>query len=484
MPAVVKQCAYVLIHAPNFIRYGSKPDRDISVNGGADGELEKAIYKHVRSYEDAVSYPPNQVFIGNMSPTSLHNIPQPWFHNPIREATRQGRFGEVMPEEEFYGWIKMADDFDLIWLTPEFLNEIRQKVLSHPFLKGDRTKKLLSGIKIEKIEDKVKNDGALPLYHKGRVIGCIRRDHDADDTLKAVVLLENLMTKASASIAVHHLLNRAKVGGEEINFMLSCSEEAIGDRYNRGGGSLSKAIAEMCHCVNASGHDIKAFCAAPIHAIINAACQVEAGLFERVVVVGGGCLAKLGMKYSHHLKNGMPILEDVLGGFAFLITKDDGSSPIIRLDCVGKHDVIAGSNQQEIMTSLVLKPLDKIGKKMMEINKYATELHNPEITVPANSGNTPLTNYKLMGALASLRKEIDRNQIEMFVKERGMPGFSPTQGHIPSAVPFLGHALDGMARGEIGTAMFLGKGSLFLGRMSHLADGMSFLLEKNPKTQR
>jgi betaine reductase len=89
-----------------------------------------------------------------------------------------------------------------------------------------------------------------------------------------------------------------------------------------------------------------------------------------------------------------------------------------------------------------------------------------------------------MGALASLRKEIDRNQIEMFVKDRGMPGFSPTQGHIPSAVPFLGHALDGMARGEITTAMFLGKGSLFLGRMSHLSDGMSFLLEKNPKTRR
>ena len=40
------------------------------------------------------------------------------------------------------------------------------------------------------------------------------------------------------------------------------------DRYNRGGGSLSKATGEMCHCVNASGHDIKAFCAVPIHALV------------------------------------------------------------------------------------------------------------------------------------------------------------------------------------------------------------------------
>jgi glycine/sarcosine/betaine reductase complex component C subunit beta len=481
MAAVVKQCAYVLVHVPSFIRYGSKPDRDILVNGGPGGELENEISRHIRSFNDAVAYPPNQVFIGNMAPETLNSIPQPWFQNPIKEATRQGRFGEIVPEEEFYGWVKMADDFDLLWLTPEFMTRLRQNALNHPFLKEDSSNKLRGGIGIEKIEEKVKNDGALPLYHRGEVVGCIRRDHDADDTLKAGVLLENLMTKASAAIAVRHLLRRAEIGGERIDFLLSCSEEAVGDRYNRGGGSLAKAIAEMCHCMNASGHDIKAFCAAPIHAIINAACQVEAGLFERVVVVGGGCLAKLGMKYSHHIRNGMPILEDVLGGFAFLIARDDGNSPRIRLDCVGKHEVSSGSNQQDILTSLVLKPLDRIGMRMMQVDKYATELHNPEITVPAGSGNTPLTNYRLMGALASLRKEIDRTQIDAFVKERGMPGFSSTQGHIPSAVPFLGHALDAMARGEMDTAMFLGKGSLFLGRMSHLSDGMSFLLERNSK---
>ena len=45
------------------------------------------------------------------------------------------------------------------------------------------------------------------------------------------------------------------------------------------------------------------------------------------------------MKSSAHLKHNMPILEDVLAGIAFLITKDDGESPVIRLDAVGKHDV-------------------------------------------------------------------------------------------------------------------------------------------------
>ena len=173
------------------------------------------------------------------------------------------------------------------------------------------------------------------------------------------------------------------------------------------------------------------------------------------------------------------ILEDVLGAIAFLITKDDGISPIIRIDDIGKHDVAAGSSQQAIMTSLVLKPLAKIGLQMTDVDKYSTELHNPEITLPAGSGDTPATNYKIMAALAVLNNEIHKSEMDSFVRERGMPGYSPTQGHVPSAVPFIGHAIEAMKRGEMKRAMFVAKGSLFLGRMSQLSDGLSFLLEAN-----
>jgi betaine reductase len=200
-----------------------------------------------------------------------------------------------------------------------------------------------------------------------------------------------------------------------------------------------------------------------------------------VVVAGGGCLAKVGMKFAAHLKHQMPILEDVLGAVAFLISKDDGLSPILRLDSVGKHDVGAGSAQQSIMTSLILKPLKKLGLKMTDIEKYATEMHNPEITLPAGSGDTPATNYRIMASLAVLNKEIDKTEMNQFIRERGMPGFSPTQGHVPAAVPFLGHALESMKKGEMKRAMFVAKGSLFLGRMSQLSDGLSFLLEANPR---
>lgn len=477
MSVVLREAAYVLANVPDFVRYGSKPSRDILE---ADGLLNE-ISARLRSYEEVVSYPPHQVFIGNQHPDDLNYVPKPWYAHPAQSAKRHGPFGEIMPEDELYGWMKVADDFDLLWLDPNFVERIREKFAAHPFIGEAQVKKLGQGKDPGEIKDVIEKGTAMPVFFQGKLVGSLRRDHDKDDTLKAIVLMENLMAKASGSLAMLHLFKRAGISSTDVDFVLDCTETAIGDRYNRGGGSLSKAMAEMCGCMNATGNDIRAFCCAPNHAIINAAGLVGAGIFSNVVVAGGGCLAKVGMKFAAHLKHDMPILEDVLGAIAFLITRDDGVSPVIRLDAIGKHDVGAGSAQQAIMTSLVLEPLSKMGMKMTDIDKYATEMHNPEITLPAGSGDTPYTNYKIMAALAAINKQIDKTEIEKFVKERGMPGFAPTQGHVPSAVPFLGHALEAMRKGDMKRAMFVAKGSLFLGRMSQLSDGVSFLLEANSK---
>ena len=115
-----------------------------------------------------------------------------------------------------------------------------------------------------------------------------------------------------------------------------------------------------------------------------------------------------------------------------------------------------------------------------EIDKYAIELHNPEITEPSGSGDVTERNYRLIGALAVQNNEISRSEIPQFAERHGMPGFSSTQGHIASAVPFLGHALDRMRDGRMERAMFVAKGSLFLGRMTQMSDGLSFILERNP----
>lgn len=476
---VIRSCAYELVHAPDFVRYGSKPSREIR---GSAAPLLSVIEEHLRSFKDAVEYAPNQVFVGNLHPDGLNDIEQPWTQNPCRGASRFGHYGAITGQEELLGLLRLADEFDLVWLEKEtarvFMQALKESALwSDAEIEG----KMGVAMDMERIQDKIARSASLPLYHHGRLVGCVHRHHEQDETLTGPVLLENLMTKASAALVLKRLLKNADLPAERIDFVLSCSEEAVGDRYNRGGGSMAKAIGEMCGLVHATGCDVKAFCVGPVYAILHAAALVKAGVFKNIVVVGGGCLAKLGMKFRGHVAKGMPILEDVLGAVAFLVTEDDGESPVIRLDSIGKHDIGSGSSQQNIMEALVLKPLDRLGMKVVDVDRYATELHNPEVTVPAGSGNVPLTNYRMIGALAALRNEIDRGGIDRFVRERGMPGFSPTQGHIPAAVPFLGHAVDGIRRGELKNAMFLAKGSLFLGRMSQLSDGLSFLIEKNPK---
>jgi betaine reductase len=105
------------------------------------------------------------------------------------------------------------------------------------------------------------------------------------------------------------------------------------------------------------------------------------------------------------------------------------------------------------------------------------ELHNPEITEAAGSGNVALTNYRTIASLAVLNGQLPRAAIETFERDRGMPGFVPTQGHIPAALPYLAHARQAMRDGSMRRAMFVAKGSLFLGKMTNLADGMSVLVE-------
>jgi betaine reductase len=188
------------------------------------------------------------------------------------------------------------------------------------------------------------------------------------------------------------------------------------------------------------------------------------------------------MKFQGHLKHEQPVLEDVLAGVAIHIAGDDGTHPRLRLDAVGRHRIGTGSSQQAIFEALVSEPLQRLQLRFSDVDKFATELHNPEITEPSGSGNVPLTNYRLIAALAAKQGEITPGEIPRFIAEHGMPGYAPTQGHIASAIPFLGHALDRIMSGGMERAMFLAKGSLFLGRMTQMSDGLSFVMERNPSS--
>ncbi|HWP60914.1 MAG TPA: glycine/sarcosine/betaine reductase complex component C subunit beta [Candidatus Acidoferrales bacterium] len=474
---VIKGARYFLAHTPGLVAYGSKPAREIA----RAPALAESIRARLRSYEDALSYPPNQVFLGAIDPDELSSMSRPWFLVK-KEPRRRHPHGEIMPEEEFYAFMKHCDSAGLLWLEEEFLRTAGQRLQAHPLIKQTDPG---GGKPFSTIEAQVGAQAALPLcLRDGRMVGCVFPGDKEDRSLAADLLLENLACKATASMALRTLLDDTGVQASAVDYLLNSGEEAVGDRYQRGGGNLAKAIGEACGCANAAGVDVKGFCAGPNHALLVAGSLIAGGVFRNVVVVGGCSLAKLGMKFQGHLKHGYPILEDVLAGFAILVARDDGRHPRLRLDSAGLHRVGTGSSQQAIFAALVAEPLERLRLRFGDVDKYATELHNPELTEPSGSGNVPLTNYRLIAALAAKRGEIGPGDIPTFVERHGMPGYAPTQGHVASAVPFLGHALDRIMAGALERAMFVAKGSLFLGRMTQMADGVSFIVERNPEQRK
>jgi hypothetical protein len=432
--AAVVAASFVLEHVPDLVRYGSKPARE--------PQRADDIAAALRSFDDAVAYAPNQVMIGALAPDDLWDRPRPWWGHPVDGATAAGPWGDVMGQSAFLDLLSSVDRFELVRLGAE------------------------------------PRPGDLPLFDGDRATGSFAPAHETDESLSAYVLLENLSIKATAVHALRDLLARTGIDPASITHAIGCGEEAIGDRYQRGGGNLAKAVAEECGLGRASGIDVKSFCAAPVHALVVAAALIESGVEESVVVVAGGSLGKLGMKFEGAVQKGFPILEDVLAGTAIMLAPADGSNgPVLRTDAVGRMPVEAGSAPQAQLEALVGGPLDAMGLAIDDIATYATEIHNPEITEPQGGGDVADRNYKMLAGLGVVRGELAREDIAGFARAHGMPGFAPTQGHIASAIPWLPHALARMAAGDLRRTMLMAKGSLFLGRLTHLWDGVSVTLE-------
>ncbi len=478
MKPVVKGVALSLFHVPTLMAYyGNVPyyEREFK----PDSEYLSKLISTLRTYEEVVNYPPNQVFIGNYSPEELRKIKRPWLVNENSPVNKAGEFGEIFNELEFYGWLKIADSFELVWLEKSFLAQVKEILSQHSLINQSDLKDLGEGKSIEEIKAELDKGNSIPLLYGSEIVGSVRNAHTYDENLKGYPLLEKLSNKASAVVVLRQVINNCAMEAKSIDFIIESSEEAVGDMYQPGGGDLAKAIAEKAQCINANGVDVRAFCAGPAGAVVIASSLIKAGLFKNVVVIGGGSVPKLGMNSREHVAKGLKPLEDCLGAVAILISEDDGVSPVINLDSVGRHKVGTGSSPQAITTALVLDSLKKLGLSFSDVDKYAPELHNPEITEPAGAGDVPLANIKMIAALATMQGEIKREQMESFIAEKGIIGFSPTQGHIPSGVPILGWARKEILEGNWKRVMVIGKGSLFLARMTNLAEGFSFLIEKN-----
>ena len=478
MKSVIRGTSYILAHVPDMVIHnGTTQTTERIVN--PEGEYLKELPKHLRSYEEVLKYYPNQVYIGNKTPEDLSKIEQPWYDKACEVTVRYGKFGQIMPQEEFILLMQICDAFELVKLDKAFVAAHREALAANEIADEALMSKLTEGVEAAEVEQLVNEEGAEPIYHQDQLVGCVKRAHDIDVNLSAHVMLENTAAKATSVLSLLYAVKNAGIAKEDVEYVIDCCEEACGDMNQRGGGNFAKAAAEVAGLSSASGSDVRGFCAGPAHAIVTAASLVAAGVYKTVIVTAGGCTAKLGMNGKDHVKKGLPILEDMLGGFSIVIGENDGVSPVFNLEMIGRHTVGTGSAPQAVISSLVTEPLAKCGLKVTDVDKFSPEMQNPDITKPAGAGDVPLANYKMIAALAIKRGDIEKADMMKFVAERGLTGWAPTQGHIPSGVPYLGFAREAMMAGEVKRVMIIGKGSLFLGRMTNLFDGISFVVEKN-----
>lgn len=478
MNSVIKGASYVLAHTPQMVVYnGTTQTTERVVN--PESEYLKELNSHLRSYEECVNYWPNQVYIGNAHPDELAEVEFPYYDKVKEGAERFGKYGEIMPENEFLLLVQTCDMFEVVKLDKEFVAATKEAFAANPIITEDIVEKIEEGVELSEVEHLVNDEHAEGLYIDGKLVGCIKRAHYIDVNLSAHVMHENMMSKATSVLALLYAVRNTGIDKSEIEYVIDCAEEACGDMNQRGGGNFAKAAAEVAGLVNATGSDSRGFCAGPSHALIEAAALVKSGAYKCVAVTAGGCTAKLGMNGKDHVKKGLPILEDCLAGFCVIICENDGESPEINLDILGRHTVGTGSAPQNVIGSLVATPLEKVGLKITDIDKYSPEMQNPDITKPAGAGDVPLANYKMIAALAVKKGELDRKELPAFAAKHGLTGWAPTQGHIPSGVPYIGFAVEDIKAGKIKNAMIIGKGSLFLGRMTNLFDGVSFVIQAN-----
>ncbi|MEE9274678.1 MAG: glycine reductase, partial [bacterium] len=178
MTPILRAAANVLFHVPDLVRYGSRPFRE---GAARPGDFSAALARGLRSFGAAAAYPPNQVFIGNAAPESLRDTPAPWFDHPAPGASPRGAFGEILPQAAFYALLRRADQFGLVMMDAARAPDPGDLPGPAAALLGGEEKEESHGE--AEISGRIEKGDALSLEHEGERIGCVRRDHEADESL-------------------------------------------------------------------------------------------------------------------------------------------------------------------------------------------------------------------------------------------------------------------------------------------------------------
>lgn len=89
------------------------------------------------------------------------------------------------------------------------------------------------------------------------------------------------------------------------------------------------------------------------------------------------------------------------------------------------------------MGALVADPLEKAKLKITDVDVFSVEMQNPDIKAAEQVTFQKLI-IKMIAALAAMRGDIEKKELKTFIEAKGLPGVTPTQGHIPSGVPYVG----------------------------------------------
>ena len=131
MKSVIKGAGYILVHTPDMVLHnGTTQTTERIVN--PESEYLKELPSHIRSFDKALSYWPNQVYIGNKHPDELSAVEQPWCDKDCDVNDRFGPFGQIMPQEEFLLLMQACDVFGLVKLEQGFVNAHRAALAANP----------------------------------------------------------------------------------------------------------------------------------------------------------------------------------------------------------------------------------------------------------------------------------------------------------------------------------------------------------------
>ena len=170
----MKGAGYVLVHTPDMItHYGTTQTSERIVN--PESEYLKNIESNLRPYERVRAYYPNQTYIGNVTPLELKEVKGPWQDLECPVDERYGKFGEIMPQDEFYLLIQAVDEFELVFLEKDFVEATKPKLAEDPIITPYILGRIKEGVESERVEEMVASGDAEGLYQGDKIVGAIKR---------------------------------------------------------------------------------------------------------------------------------------------------------------------------------------------------------------------------------------------------------------------------------------------------------------------